>query len=136
MARDSRGRFVGGGGGGSGFGSAATVDASAFLQDFHALEADLHRAVEEAVRVAVDATEESAQKTTRYQDRTTNLRKSTKRGMVFATNGEVSAGDEEAFYALFVENSRGFMYEAEKVGEKVLDHGLEYYCDQAINKAG
>ena len=133
MARDSKGRFTSGGGGG---GIGVDVDASAFLQDFHALEGDLLRAVEEAIRVAVDATEESAQKTTRYEDRTENLRKSTKRGPVFTTNGEVVAGDGEAPYAMFVENLRGFMYEAEKVGEKVLDHGLEYYCDQAINKAG
>ena len=136
MARDSRGRFTGSGGGG------ATIDASAFLQDLHIIEVELRKAVHDAVRDAVQATEEAAKATTLYQDRTGDLRKSTRGEMKFSINGTVKAGGKDAPYGAFVNNgtsmmaARPFMDDARAVGEKVLDYGLEYYCDQAINKAG
>ena len=109
------------------------IDARAFLQDFHALELDLRRAVKEAVAVAAKAAEDHAKATTLYNDRTGNLRKSTRGVSAFIAEGEIRA---DMPYAQFVENGRPFIYQASKVGEKVLDHGLEFYCDQAINKAG
>jgi len=128
---------VGGGGGGG-----TTIDAVAFLQGLHVIEVGLRRAVHDAVRDAVQATEDAAKATTLYNDRTGDLRKSTRGEMKFSVNGTVKAGGKDAPYGAFVNNgtsrmaARPFMEDAAKVGERVLDYGLEYYCDQAINAAG
>ena len=112
------------------------VDARAFIADLRKLESELHRAAHDAVEAATKAGEEHAKATTLFNDRTGNLRRSIKGVMKFSVAGELRAGGraEGATYAQFVENGRPFMYEASKVAEKVLDHGLEYYCDQAISK--
>ena len=108
------------------------VDSAAFIHDMRQLETALHRAAHDAVEAATKAGEEHAKATTLYKNRTGNLRRSTVGVMKFSTAGELRAGEPDAPYAQFVENGRPFMHRAGKEAEKVLDHGLEYYVDQAI----
>jgi len=107
------------------------IDATAFIADLHRLGSELHRAAHDAVEAATKAGEEHAKATTLYQNRTGDLRRSTKGVMKFSVVGELRA---EMKYAQFVENGRPFMYLAGRVAEQVLDYGLEFHCDQAIRR--
>ena len=111
------------------------IDATSLLRALASLGGALETAGNRALAEGISAAETHAKATTSYNDRTGDLRASTK--AVFVGNGSAELRAEMP-YAEFIENgtvhitARKFMRDAAKVGGAEFRYEAELHMDEAI----
>lgn len=140
------------------------IDASKFLDSWNDLQASIRNAASQALRETVKAAETSARTTTRFKDKTGGTRQSIKgatfmmNGSVTAggaarflengTSPHIISAKRGRMLAFQINGSwvhrkrvrhpgtrpRPFMADAQEVGRKALEYGLDYFISFAIRK--